>query len=147
MVLVLKKGIMLLLLWIFCIILFSGSDIYEQFILFVFNIIITFRILFDIKYRNRILLINLFSFLLFILILPNIYYLEIYKIYICMYIYIIMYIILLYCAFKNYKKGCLIILLIMLFFTFFSFVKSYNRVYDFRKQELYKIIDIMKDQN
>ena len=64
-----------------------------------------------------------------------------------MYIYIIMYIILLYCAFKNYKKGCLIILLIMLFFTFFSFVKSYNRVYDFRKQELYKIIDIMKDQN
>lgn len=138
---------MLLLLWIFCIILFSGSDIYEQFILFVFNIIITFRILFDIKYRNRILLINLFSFLLFILILPNIYYLEIYKIYICMYIYIIMYIILLYCAFKNYKKGCLIILLIMLFFTFFSFVKSYNRVYDFRKQELYKIIDIMKDQN
>ena len=131
----------------FCITLSSGSSIYEKFVLFVFNIIITFRILFDIKYRNRILLINLFSFLLFILILPNIYYLEIYKIYICMYIYIIMYIILLYCAFKNYKKGCLIILLIMLFFTFFSFVKSYNRVYDFRKQELYKIIDIMKDQN
>ena len=48
-VLVKKKGALFLLLWVFCITLSSGSSIYEKFVLFIFNIIIVFRILFGSK--------------------------------------------------------------------------------------------------
>ena len=100
-ILILKKGALFLLLWMFCITLSSGSSIYEKFVLFVFNIIITFRILFDIKYKNRILLINLFSFLLFILMLQKIYNIERYKICVYIYMYILMYFSLMYYALKR----------------------------------------------